>query len=79
MCGRERGFQSSPGPWAECNVRRVLRDDGTVWLFQSSPGPWAECNVYGHRFGVGASGFQSSPGPWAECNMGSSSPVGLRC
>ena len=36
-------FQSSPGPWAECNYEFDHLPDGKT-LFQSSPGPWAECN-----------------------------------
>ena len=64
-------FQSSPGPWAECNNRDVEIPQSLLFMFQSSPGPWAECNT---RASVTSMTmlplveFQSSPGPWAECN-----------
>ena len=42
-CRTDRRFQSSPGPWAECNSR-CIEMMSSSFRFQSSPGPWAECN-----------------------------------
>ena len=75
-------FQSSPGPWAECNVDNHPAV-APAPVFQSSPGPWAECNPMSPGLSIVARGprqhnpdstgggakFQSSPGPWAECNL----------
>ena len=68
-------FQSSPGPWAECNLHQQPRFRTLDTPFQSSPGPWAECN--NKKAAAAAWGplvFQSSPGPWAECNRVLSNP-----
>ena len=60
-------FQSSPGPWAECNNPALLGCLAST-MFQSSPGPWAECNNPALLGCLASTMFQSSPGPWAECN-----------
>ena len=68
-------FQSSPGPWAECNVAAAVLLSKPVG-FQSSPGPWAECNAPPVEMSIALPLFQSSPGPWAECNCRSGqSPI----
>ena len=61
-------FQSSPGPWAECNPSSPHAVGLDFGVFQSSPGPWAECNVMRSPTASSMGWFQSSPGPWAECN-----------
>ena len=62
-------FQSSPGPWAECNAADGVIATLALSLFQSSPGPWAECNPRFDDYSMLVEFlFQSSPGPWAECN-----------
>ena len=61
-------FQSSPGPWAECNSSVTEPPCMAFKVFQSSPGPWAECNSALLRGDFTGALFQSSPGPWAECN-----------
>ena len=68
---RPRRFQSSPGPWAECNVYLCasLRAVGWVSILTRPVGRV-------QRSGVSVPVptlmlFQSSPGPWAECNLSS--------
>ena len=61
-------FQSSPGPWAECNSGRRATTASSPTSFNPHPARGPSATVPDALFSVAFIVFQSSPGPWAECN-----------
>ena len=74
-CIYRKEFQSSPGPWAECNLPHTPMIS-LPFCFNPHPARGPSATARCSAASTSSSLFQSSPGPWAECNDVADNPLG---